>query len=186
MEDIFASLSTYGYIILFLYSLGGGFVALIAAGVLSYVGSMDLTLSILIGFIANFLGDMGLFYMGRYSKGDIHNYLRKHRRKLAFSHLLIKKHGYKVIFFQKFVYGLKTLVPIAIGVTKYDFRQFTIFNLISSFIWAIIIGAIGYIGGEAVVGIFSSASDYSYLFPVFLLTIILSTLFYLNKVTAKK
>ncbi|HHH72356.1 MAG TPA: DedA family protein, partial [Sulfuricurvum sp.] len=32
MEDMFSNLATYGYIALFLYSLGGGFVGLMAAG----------------------------------------------------------------------------------------------------------------------------------------------------------
>ena len=58
---MFSSLSTYGYIGLFLYSLGGGFVGLLAAGVLSYAGKMDLGTSIAVAFFANFLGDMLLF-----------------------------------------------------------------------------------------------------------------------------
>ena len=68
MEDIFSNLATYGYIGLFLYSLGGGFVALVGAGVLSYMGKMDLATSMAIAFVANALGDVGLFYMARYQK----------------------------------------------------------------------------------------------------------------------
>jgi len=186
LEDILTSLATYGYIVLFLYSLGGGFIALAAAGVLAHIGKMDLELSMLIAFCANFIGDMALFYMGRYNKGDIHNYLRKQRRKLAFSHILIKRYGYKVIFFQKFVYGIKTLVPIAIGITKYDLRKFTFFNLISSGIWALVVGFAGYFGGEAVVKAVSVTSDYPYIFPLVLMTLIFSIWFYMNRVTAKR
>ena len=51
MSEMLTSLSTYGYIILFLYTLGGGMVAIIAAGVLSYAGSMNLTLVIMIATI---------------------------------------------------------------------------------------------------------------------------------------
>jgi len=42
MQEILTSLSTYGYILLFVYSLGGGMVGIIAAGVLSYIGKMDI------------------------------------------------------------------------------------------------------------------------------------------------
>ena len=38
MEDMLTNLETYGYIVLFLYSFGGGFIALMGAGVLSYTG----------------------------------------------------------------------------------------------------------------------------------------------------
>ena len=99
---MFGSLATYGYIALFFYSLGGGFVGLLTAGVLSYAGKMDITLAIGIAFVANFLGDMLLFYMTRYQKSEMMTYLRRHRRKLALSHLLMKKHGDWVIFLQKY------------------------------------------------------------------------------------
>lgn len=98
MEDTFSNLATYGYIGLFLYSLGGGFVAIIGAGVLSFLGEMDLSLSILIAFVANFLGDFLLFYMARYQKSMMMDGLRKHRRKLALSHVLMKKYGSWIIF----------------------------------------------------------------------------------------
>ena len=48
MQDIINSISTYGYVVLFFYSLGGGMVALIAAGILSFAGKMDITLSIIV------------------------------------------------------------------------------------------------------------------------------------------
>ena len=78
-----SNLATYGYIVLFLHSLGGGFVALMAAGVLSYMGKMDIATSIAVAFTANFIGDALLFYMGRYHKSDVMTYLHKHKRKLA-------------------------------------------------------------------------------------------------------
>ena len=126
------NLSTYGYIVLFLYSLGGGFVALLGAGVLSFMGKMDLSLSIAIAFSANFIGDSLMFYMSRYHKKEMMEYFRKHRPKLAFSHLLLKKHGSWIIIIKKFIYGLKTLVPIAVGLTKYDFWKFSGYNALGA------------------------------------------------------
>jgi len=91
MEDTFSNLATYGYIGLFLYSLGGGFVAIVGAGVLSFMGKMDLTTSMIIAFSANAIGDVMLFYMARYQKSTMMEGLRKHRRKLALSHVMMKK-----------------------------------------------------------------------------------------------
>ena len=71
-------------------------VAIIAAGILSYAGKMDLTTSIAVAFVANALGDSLLFYMSRYNKDLMMPYLRKHRRKLALSHILMKKHVLEV------------------------------------------------------------------------------------------
>ena len=78
MEDTFSNLATYGYIGLFIYSLGGGFVGLVAASVLSFMGKMDLTLSISIAFLGNMLGDIMLFQMTRYQKSMMMEGLQKH------------------------------------------------------------------------------------------------------------
>ena len=100
------SLSTYGYVIVFLYSLGGGMVAIIAAGVLSHLGKMDITVSIVLAAAANAIGDTLLFYVSRYNRAAVMPYLARHKRKLAFSQILFKQHGNKIIFFKKFIYGL--------------------------------------------------------------------------------
>ena len=101
MSEMLTSLSTYGYIILFLYTLGGGMVAIIAAGVLSYAGSMNLPLVIIIATISNALGDTLLFYLSRYNKKEIMPYFKKQKRNLALAQILFKKHGGKIILFKK-------------------------------------------------------------------------------------
>ena len=97
MEDTFSNLETYGYIGLFLYSLGGGFVALLGAGVLSFLGKLDLTTSITVAFIANMLGDVLLVYLARYQKIMMMESFKKHKRKLDLEHILMKKYGSLII-----------------------------------------------------------------------------------------
>jgi membrane protein DedA with SNARE-associated domain len=183
---MFSSLSTYGYIGLFLYSLGGGFVGLIAAGVLSYAGKMDVTTSIAVAFVANFIGDMLLFYMSRYQKGDIMNYLHKHRRKLALSHILMKKYGSLVIFIQKYVYGIKTLIPLAIGLTKYDIKRFTVLNLMASAIWALAVGYGSYASGSALISAYEVIAERPYIAPMILVVFGGLLWWYLSSATKKK
>ena len=186
MEDTFSNLATYGYIGLFLYSLGGGFVALIAAGVLSFMGKMDLTFVILIAFVANAIGDVMLFYMARYQKSMMMEGLRKHRRKLALSHVLMKKYGSWIILIQKFVYGIKTLIPIAIGLTKYDFKKFAVLNVLSAGVWALAFGLGSYYSGNALMKFAELISDKPWIAPVILLILGGSLWLYMEKATKKK
>ena len=186
MEDTFSNLATYGYIGLFLYSLGGGFVALIGAGVLSFMGKMDLSLSITIAFIANALGDVLLFYMARYQKSMMMEGIRKHRRKLALSHVLMKKYGSWIILVQKFVYGIKTLIPIAIGLTKYDFKKFAILNVGSSAIWALSVGFGSYYSGNFLVKIAETIGEKPWIAPVVLVVFGSLLWLYLTKATKKR
>jgi membrane protein DedA with SNARE-associated domain len=186
MEDTFSNLATYGYIGLFLYSLGGGFVAIVGAGVLSFMGKMDLTTSIFIAFIANALGDMMLLYMARYQKTMMMEGLRKHRRKLALSHLLMKRYGSWIILFQKFVYGIKTLIPIAIGLTKYDIKKFAILNILSAGVWALVFGFGSYYSGEALVKLAQTISEKPWIAPIILVVMGGSLWLYMERATKKK
>jgi len=65
MEEVLTNLTTYGYIILALYSFGGGSLALIGASILFSIGKMNIEYVFLIAFFSNFLGDFFLFkYVG--------------------------------------------------------------------------------------------------------------------------
>jgi len=186
MEDTLSNLATYGYIGLFIYSLGGGFIGIVAASVLSFMGKMDLTLSISIAFLGNALGDILLFWLTRYQKSMMVEGLRKHRRKLALAHILIKKHGDWVIFIQKFIYGLKTVVPIAIALTKYDFKKFAVLNIFAAAVWALAFGLSSYYFGAVLSKFAMYINDNKWLAPVIVFTIGGAIWFYLEKATKKK
>lgn len=186
MEETFSNLATYGYIGIFLYSLGGGMVALVGAAVLSFMGKMDLTLSISIAFVANATGQVMLFYMARYQKGMMLEGIRKHRRKLALAHMLMKKYGSWIILFQKFVYGLKTLIPIAIGLTKYDFKKFLVLNILSSAVWALVIGLGSYYFGGALVKVAGMVGEKPWIAPLILISVASLLWFYLTQATKRK
>ncbi len=186
MQETLTSLTTYGYIALFFFSLGGGMIPLIAAGVLSYMGKMDIYASITIAFIANAIGDNLLLYLSRYNKEMVYPYIKNHRRKLALSHVLMKKHGDKIIFFQKFVYGIKTLIPLAIGFTKYSYVKFTILNIISAFIWAILIGYGAFMFGDFFKTSLDTLSQKPWLMPIVLFSLLGLLWLYFEKFGSKK
>jgi membrane protein DedA with SNARE-associated domain len=186
MEDIFNSLTTYGYIALFLYSLGGGFFGLVAAGALSYMGKMDIVISMLVVFVANYLGDMLLFYMARYNRQVIAPYMQKHRRKFALSQLLVKKYGDFAVFLQKFIYGVKTLVPIAMGLGKYSFLKFGILNIFATAIFVLFFGLLSYKGGKQIVALFAYIKETPWIMPLILVSLLGGIWWYFHKVTHKQ
>ncbi|MDR0761552.1 MAG: DedA family protein [Campylobacteraceae bacterium] len=169
MEEIINNLSIYGYLILFFYSLSGGIVALVAAGILSSQGSMNIWICIATAMAANITGDAILVWLSRYNKSAVMPYIKKHRRKLALSHLLIKRQGAKIIIMQKFIYGLKTLVPLAIGFTKYPLLKFNSISVIGACLWAFVMGFGSYYAGTYFTKFFAVFSDKPYMAPVILL-----------------
>jgi len=149
MEDFFiASMQEYGYIILFFWSILEGELGLVMAGIMSHTGDMILPLAIIVGALGGFVGDQIYFYIGRFNKAYIHNKLRSQRRKFAIAHLLLKKYGWPLIFVQRYMYGMRTVIPMAIGLTKYSSRDFAIINFVSAIFWAALTIIPAYYFGE--------------------------------------
>lgn len=147
MEDL---IRDWGYIILFLYSFGGGFLALVVAGILAFSGELNIFLVIIVAGVANFIGDQFLFTIARKNKAQAKKMMQKHRRKIAMAHLMMRRYGSWVIFLQKYIYGIKTLIPLAMGLTKYDYKKFILFNVFATALWAIVIGMASYMMGDLV------------------------------------
>ena len=178
-------MTTYGYIFLFIYSLGGGFIGLIVAGVFASVGKMDITVVIFTAFIANFLGDNLLVYVARYQKSDFLNFITKHRRKLALCRIWIHRYDTWVIFIQKFIYGIKTLIPLVIGFSNYNFKKFIVLNFFASLVFALTLGLLSYNIGNYLLELSSQFEDMEYLPPLILAGILGLFFLILSKMTEK-
>jgi membrane protein DedA with SNARE-associated domain len=167
----FSSIETWGYLAIAFFSFGGSFLIVATAGVFAYLGKIDLTTAMVVAIIFNFLGDNFLFYLGRYQKKDIQKYLKKYRRKLAITTLLMRKYGNLAVFIQKFIYGVKTLIPIVMGLGKYDFKKFIFLNFFASIIFVLTIGLSAYYFSDAIIAIFNYIKNKPYLAPLALIII---------------
>ncbi len=169
----------WGYIILFLYSFGGGFLALAVAGVLSYAGDLNIVASIIVAGSANFIGDQFLFLLARNNKQYAKKMMSKYGRKVALAHLMMRRYGSYVVVIQKYIYGIKTLIPLAMGLTKYDAKKFMMFNILATALWAVIVGYASYFTGELFL---TYTEEYKYYGVAVILMIVFGVGYYLKKI----
>lgn len=172
MEETLSNLQTYGYIALFVYSMGGGFIGLVAASVLSALGKLDLTLSIAIACCGNIAGSTLLAYLSRYQKQDFLRYFAKHKRKIALAHLYLRRYGIWLIFINKFIYGFKTILPLAIGLSSCSLKKFSFFNAFACMFWAVGIAIPSYLASDWAKNTFERIQSYPYVMPIFLIVLI--------------
>ena len=173
-----STIQDWGYLALFLYSFGGGMLGLAVAGVFSFSGDLNIYYVILVAFISNFAGDQFLFTIARNNKEYAKEMMQKHKRKIALSILMMRKYGSLVVFVQKYLYGIKTLIPLAMGLSKYDNKKFIILNIFASSIWAILIGSLAYSMGQIVL---DTIEEYKIYGIMFLISFILIITYFMRK-----
>ncbi len=179
-------LKEYGYIILFFWSILEGEAGLVMAGVLSHTGDMNLFASIFVAGLGGFVGDQIYFYIGRYNREYIHKLLKKQRRKFALAHLWLKKYGWPIIFVQRFMYGMRTIIPMAIGLTRFSAKKFALINFFSALVWAAFTIIPSYIFGEEILSLLHWVKAHWY-YALPLAALILGTVYYtMEKITTKK
>ncbi len=163
MEELFIEwLKEYGYIILFIWSILEGEMGLIMGGIMSHTGDMQYLMTVFVAGLGGFTGDQIYFYIGRFNKGYIQRKLHKQRLKFAIAHLLLKKYGWPIIFLQRYMYGLRTVIPMSIGVTKYSSKKFAIINILSAWVWAAITVTPAYYFGAQILELLSFAKAHWY------------------------
>lgn len=178
-------LKEYGYIILFAWGMLEGEAGLIMAGLLAHTGDMNLYMAIFIAGLGGFAGDQVYFYIGRFNKSYVHKKFRGQRRKFALAHLLLQKYGWPIIFIQRYMYGMRTVIPISIGLTRYSARMFAFINLISAWCWAAITIVPVWYFGEEILKVLHWAKEHWYFAVPIAVTFGGTIIYYFNKATQK-
>ncbi len=176
----------WGYLILFLYSLGGGYVGIVVASILSATThALDIKITILVAFLGNLIGSGALVVFARYQKREFLKYFHKHRRKLALASLWVKRYAFLMIFVNKYLYGIKSVVPLAIGFSKYPLKRFLWLNVLSSFLWALIVGSVSFQASDWVKTLYERLSHYTSFFVISFALIVLLIWFLLKRYSRK-
>ncbi len=187
MEEFLTELiKEYGYIILYFWGILEGELGLIMAGLLSHSGDMNLYLAILVGGLGGFTGDQIYFYIGRFNKDYIRRKLTTQKRKFALAKVLLDKYGWPIIFAQRYMYGLRTVIPMSIGTTDFNAKKFAFINFISAILWASATIYPVYYFGEEILTFIEELKEYWYVVLIFGVTFLISISFYFNQTTSDK
>jgi membrane protein DedA with SNARE-associated domain len=100
--------------------------------------------------VGSFIADQLFFALGRYFRGSAR--VRRISEKPAFASALsaLERHPTRFILIFRFLYGLRTISPIAIGTTRVHTRKFVMLNAISATVWGLVFTTVGYLFGNAV------------------------------------
>ena len=140
----------YGYIAIVIGTFFEGETILILGGIFAYRGYFSFPLVILCAFAGTLIGDQLYFFLGR-KRGYAFIAKRPYlKRKIEKFQKFLTKYYLPVILGFRFLYGLRTVAPFVIGLSKISFITFFILNIISAAVWAGVIGTLGFYFGRGI------------------------------------
>ncbi len=145
-----AIVARWGVAAVFAGAMLEGETAVIAGGLIAHQGLIAWPMAIVAAALGSFLADQFFFTAGRrYRDRPL---VQRWIRTRAFARALQWLEHYPVgfIFAFRFLYGFRTVSPVAIGTSQVPATTFLTINAIAAIVWAATFTALGYWFGEAV------------------------------------
>jgi membrane protein DedA with SNARE-associated domain len=139
----------YGLLALFAGAGVEGETVVVVGGALAHKGLFSLPGAMAAAAAGSFVADQIFFSLGRYFREK--PWVRRAREKPVFERALgmLERHPIGFIFAFRFIYGFRTISPVAIGTTKVSAKLFVAINLVAAIVWGIVFATIGYLFGHS-------------------------------------
>ena len=153
-------LTNYGYPIVALGTFLEGETIMVLGGVAAHLGYLSLHWVIAWGFCGTLLGDQLYFFLGRRHGKTLLARRPSWQARADQVFDKLERHQDLLILSFRFLYGLRTVTPFAIGMSDVSYWRFALLNLIGAGIWATGIGLAGYFFGHAVEAVLGDIKHY--------------------------
>lgn len=141
-------LQRYGYVAVFFGTFAEGESLLLLGGYAAHRGYLALPWVIATAFVAAVASDQMYFYLGRRHGARL---LARHPRlqaKVDAALHRVERHGTPIVLGMRFLWGLRTALPMAVGMSRMSARRFLLLNLVSAVLWSSCFGLIGFGAGQ--------------------------------------
>ncbi len=153
-------ISRYGYFALFAGVVFEGEAVVIAASYAAHQGYLDPYWVILVSFLGSIVGDESYFFLGRF-KGR--SYLAKRplwQLRVQKVQVLLERYHRLIVVGFRFLYGLRSVTPFALGMSNVKTAHFIVLNLIGAFVWSVVMGTFGFIMAEIAKALVADVREY--------------------------
>jgi membrane protein DedA with SNARE-associated domain len=122
----------------------------VTGGLLAHSGLLPLTGVAIAAAAGSFISDQLFFAIGRRFRD--HPRVRRIEARPTFAKALalFERHPTAFVFGFRFLYGLRTVSPLAIGTSGIRARKFAALNIIAAIVWAALFTGIGYVFADGI------------------------------------
>lgn len=163
----------FGYLAILIGTLIEGEAVLLLGGFFAQQGFLSLPMVIALGVTGTFLSEAALYHLGL-SKG--HAIMRRSPARLAryerFAEHL-HRHKYLLILGYRFIYGMRSVAPLAIGASGIRPGLFHSLNLVGTVIWTAVMATLGFFFGRSISHYLDNIDGYGIWIPAALVAMAL-------------
>jgi len=144
------AIARFGLLAVFLGAAVEGETAVVTGGLLAHQHLLPLGGVMIAATAGSLVADQCLFLIGRYYRDHPRVRTIVSQPKFAKVWTMLERYPRRFIFAFRFLYGMRTISPIAIGTSSVPARIFLLLNLLSAIVWATLATAVGYVFGHGI------------------------------------
>ncbi len=155
MEHVIELIKEHGdwfYLVTFIWTALEGETFVIFAALAAQRELLNVYLLFLAAWLGSFCGDQVYFFLGRrYGTRMIKRWPETfHKRKLDKIFGWLERYSVGFILSYRFMYGIRNISGVAIGMSNLPWKKFAMLNFIAAFMWALSFCAVGYLFGSTI------------------------------------
>ena len=172
IDNIELFFQNYGYIAVFIGTFLEGEIFLIVVGIFIKLKLLNPALSLIFAILGAFVHEILYFFVGKWKGKKFLEENRYTQKNFQKAKELLNKYGVYSIFLIRFLYGMRMVPMMLMGASGIGVAKFTVFNLISLLVWAIVYLALGYFFGHTAEMVFGKVKEYYFIFIIFVIVVI--------------
>ena len=142
-------ISQYGYLAILVGTFLEGETILVLGGLAAHRGLLWLPGVMACAFVGSLASDQLFFFIGRRHGAEFVARRPRLQAGLARARPLVERYDTLLILAFRFLYGLRNVTPLALGMSDVSAIRFALLNIVGAAAWAIAIGALGWYVGSA-------------------------------------
>lgn len=155
MEHINEIIETFGIFAVFALCTVEGDITLLLSGVMAhsnFFGPYSFWKVVLAGTLGGIVGDNVGYWIGRLFRTTIKDYGFYKVARPRIERLIDKFGGFAIII-SKYIYGIRAAMCLFYGIGRMPYLRFLFLDVISAFIWALLLASVGYFFSGAITSI---------------------------------
>ena len=129
-------------------------------GLAAFDRNLNLVNVIIAVAIGTWLGNIGMYFLGRWQERWLRKRWPKLRPYLLRSIKIVRRNPWRVSLALRFAYGLRIALPIGCGVARLPLMIYAIGTGISSIVWAMVFGILGWALGRTTETFIGQVKDF--------------------------